>query len=188
MSEDIAGSLPSVPKGFKIVREGDVLHIEHKHTGMSCMVVFLVVWLSMWTTGCVMIVKEIRDHPGFVLLAILFLIAEIFAAVILLWIFFGRTHYFLTPSGLLVTRRLFTWSKTRMFPMLDINGFKQVKDGGEGEDSFPSWGLVVVVSNNKSVKILSRQELQKSLWLGELLGKWSGKEFHKSVDQVIEQF
>jgi len=189
MSEGLSGSLPSVPKGFKVARQGDdVLHIEHRHTGMGCMVIFLLVWLSGWTVACGFLAKAVWDKPGMILFAMPFFAGEIFAAIILLWIFFGRTHYILTPDGLQVTRRLLTWSKTRMFPIQDIKGFKQVKDGGEGEDSFPSWGLVVVMNNAKSVKILSRQGPQKSLWLGALLGQWSGKEFCESGQQAIEQF
>ena len=54
----------------------------------------------------------------------------------------------------------------------------QVKDGGEGKDSFPSWGLNVQVE--KPYILLSRQEYQKSHWLGTMLKKWSGKPF-KSI-------
>lgn len=185
---DVTESILSVPKGFSVAREGEqVLHITYRHTGMGCMILFLVVWLSGWTVACAAIVRELLGKPGQpqgYVFAIPFLAGEVFVAVILLWFFFGRTHFLLSPEGLVVTKQLFVWSKTRVFLMDEIKGFSQVKDGGEGDDSFPSWGLVVNVG--KSVKILSRQEPKKSLWLGELLEQWSGKQFRRSTDAVEE--
>jgi hypothetical protein len=192
MSEESTGLLPSVPKGFKVAKEGDeTLHVEYRQAGMGCSVVFLVVFLSFWTVPCVLLLVGVFSGPPLAslascLFAIPCLAGEVLVAIILLWMFFGRMHFILMPDGLKVTKRLFTWSKTRVFPMGEITAFTQVKDGGGGEDSFPSWGLVVHAA--KSVKIFSRQELKKSLWLGELLSKWSGKEFRTWSEQVIEPF
>ena len=181
VKEESTEWLEKVPKGFKVAREGaEGLHVEYRHTGMGCMVVFLLLWLSAWTVGCVFIVRDALSHsfwekPALYLFAVPFLAAEIAVAGILLWIFFGRTHFVLTPDALEVTQRLFNWSRTRVFPLDDIAGFRQVKDGGEGDDSFPSWGLCV--EGSRSMKILSRQDRGKSQWLGGLLSAWSGKAF-----------
>lgn len=177
--KDTTDLLESVPKGFKVAREGaDGLHIEYRATGMGCMVAVLLIWLSIWTLGCIFLVRDALSHspleaPGTYLFALPFLAGEVAVGAILVWIFFSRLHFILTPDALEVRKCLFSWSRTRIFPMEEIKRFRQVKDGGEGEDSFPSWGLHV--DADTSVKILSRQETRKSLWLGELLSQWSGK-------------
>ena len=189
MGESTGNSMLSVPKGFKIVREADkVLHLEYRASGMGCIVLFLLVWLSAWTVPCVVLVtaaialpQPIGIVPG--LFAVPFVGGEVAVAGFLLWIFFGRTDFVLAPEGLTVTKRLFAWSKCRVFPIDEIEGFTQIRDGGR-RNSLLSWGLVVNAAT--PVKILSRQEPAKGLWLGGLLEKWSGKKFRRSRDAAEE--
>jgi hypothetical protein len=49
---------------------------------------------------------------------------------------------------------------------------RQIKDGREGEDSFPSWGLKVtgeVDQGTKGFNLISRQPHGRSVWLGRVL-------------------
>jgi hypothetical protein len=56
-----------------------------------------------------------------------------------------------------------------------IRRIVQVKDGGEDDDSFPSWGLKV--EGEKEVTLIYRQPYDKSHWLGGVLAKWAQVDF-----------
>ena len=56
-----------------------------------------------------------------------------------------------------------------------IKTFIQIKDGGEGDDSFPSWGLEV--EEKKKNSLISQQPYESSHWLGRFLARWAGVEF-----------
>ncbi len=140
------------------------------------MVIFLIVWVSFWTPFCIIIFEEtilknssIIDHPSDYFMLIGFLAGEITVLYTLMKIFFGRTYFILEEKKLKVTHHLFGWSKSHVFPLNEISGFNRIKDGGE-EDTFPSWGLIV--NAKKSIKVLSRQEPEKSIWLKKLLYSW----------------
>ena len=72
----------------------------------------------------------------------------------------------------MVERSLLWRCRHRVFPRQQVTAVKQVKDGGEGDDSFPSWGLVVMGADG--VFVLSRQPRDKSDWLGPVIAKWAG--------------
>ena len=66
----------------------------------------------------------------------------------------------------------------------ELKEVKQVKDGGEGEDSFPSWGLALIAGTE--VHVLSRQPIDKSDWLGPIIAKWAGVEFEPAKVRKCE--
>jgi hypothetical protein len=89
--------------------------------------------------------------------------------------FLGVTIFTFKPEEL-VAEKYFLWRRRqRVFLRQSIKAVKQVKDGGEGEDSFPSWGLSII--GDKAVGIISRQPMEKSDWLGPIVAEWAGVPF-----------
>lgn len=167
-----------VPKGFDLLdNQTDLFVISYKATGMIGAKIFLMVWLTFWTFGCVMIGSGIfTEHEiGLVLFAIPFFAAEVAVIGILLWMFFGKTYFHFRDSSLMTRRVLFFWKREKHILQSDIEVVRQIKDGGEGEDSFPSWGLVM--EGERNIKILSKQEIEKSSWLGPIIAEWANVEY-----------
>lgn len=67
----------------------------------------------------------------------------------------------------------YTWR--RVIPRQSIKAFVQVKDGGKGEDSFPSWGLKVLAAEEQT--LIYRQPYEVSAWLGRYLARWAGVDY-----------
>ena len=68
----------------------------------SCAVVFLMVWLTFWSFGCCMLVKELVTKPfsfKLALFSIPFFAAEIFVALTILMMLFGRTVFTFRREG-----------------------------------------------------------------------------------------
>ena len=133
------------PPGFRVDRSSKGhLIIHYKSTGMGGMNAFLIVWLTIWNFGLIlMIFKRDGNAPGLPEIAI-------FAAI---------------DFGVLALASYLWWTKR----------IQQIQDGGDLEDSFPSWGLTVHTS--KRFQLIVRQPYASSLWLGRVLGEWSGVEF-----------
>jgi hypothetical protein len=100
------------------------------------------------------------------------------------WFFRSVTVFTFMPEALIAERWLLWFRRRRVFPRREIVAVKQVKDGGEGDDSFPSWGLAVIA--DKEVRILSRQPIDKSAWLGPVIATWAGVAF-EPVDVAKRQ-
>jgi hypothetical protein len=174
----------SVPKGFTIIpdKEKESIYILHHRTGMYVMNGFLIIWLVFWTGGCVWLLRgyiqgltvEGAERMPFLFLSF-FWAAEIFVACWLIYCFFGKRLYILTPQELVVEVSVFRFRRVKVIPSVSIKLFRQVKDGGEDEDSFPSWGLTVEA--DKKTTLLYRQRYEKSHWLGQTLAAWAGVDF-----------
>jgi hypothetical protein len=166
------------PKGFEIgtLENGDLV-VRYRTTGMGCLAVFLAVWLAMWTCGCLKFTKEaIFNGIGINWFMLLFMIPFWFAEVAMIvyaaWFFGSVTVFTLTPEELVAERSLLWFCRRRVLARQEITVVKQIKDGGEGKDSFPTWGLALI--GEKEVRILSRQPIEKSDWFGPIIATWAG--------------
>jgi hypothetical protein len=92
-----------------------------------------------------------------------------------LWLSFGRTEFVVSRENLIVRKKLFAFQREWQIPSEAIEYFEQVKNGGEGEDSFPSWGLNVRA--RRQIPLLARQPIEKSDWLGRILSEFYQVEF-----------
>jgi hypothetical protein len=173
------------PEGFTVEPLGrDDFIIHHKRTGMGCMKVFIGGFLAFWTFFCVMMLRNFTNRcptkqsdSADLLIAAGFWIAEIVVACLAMYLFFAKKTFRVDYNRLVMQTDVvgFKWSRT-----IDKHAIKQIvqiKDGGEDEDSFPSWGLKAVAE--KDVKLIFRQPYEKSLWLGRVLAQWAGVEFVK---------
>src|SRR6476620_4023747 len=91
---------------------------------------------------------------------------------------FGETVIAVTADELVVSWRLFGVTWTKPVSRAEISRLEQVKDGGERRDSFPSWGLHLV--GRRRCRLISKQAIEKSDWLGERLAAVLGVEFRWS--------
>ena len=173
----------SIPAGFDLERKDeDVLIIRHKRTGMGCMNMFLCFWLAGWTVGCIILLLQYLSGgamdsgdliPPWVV--VVFWGAEIVVAVMLTYILFSRRSFRLDAENMIMETQLLGLRRTRLIPRTSIRRLVQVKDGGEGEDSFPSWGLRI--EGDRKATLIYRQPHDKSRWLGHFLARWADVEF-----------
>ncbi len=179
------------PKGFNVIAAGGgFLHIGYRRSGMKAMNGFLVLWLSFWSIGCVLLLRSYLNggvmddgSPIPLWFVSVFWGAEILVACVLLYSLFCRKVFKVDYDSLSMEVSVlgFRWSKgMRINEILEL---QQVKDGGQGEDSFPSWGLRVIGEVNqdtKTFKLISRQPRSRSIWLGNVLADQLGVRFNQS--------
>ncbi|MFT5465544.1 MAG: hypothetical protein ACI8UO_000639 [Verrucomicrobiales bacterium] len=172
-----------VPQGFTlepIDKESFVIHM--KRTGMGCANAFLIVWLSGWTVGCVMLLRgylgggQMSDGDPIPLwFLLIFLAAEVYVACLIVYLFISRKSFQIDRNSLVVATQVLGLRWGKRIRRDSIKKFVQIKDGGDGDDSFPSWGLTAV--GDRKAKLIYRQPFEKSHWLGGVLAKWAGVDF-----------
>lgn len=174
-SENSKSDFGIVPKGFQpaIEHDGTIL-IQYRFSGMFLMTAFLVFWFVFWTIGGYWAFQQPQSDFMTIWL-VMWTFGEVAVGYSLLWMFFGRTTLKFDEAVLTVEKKLVIYRRHVEIPKNDIKEIQQVQDGGEGEDSFPSWGLKIVA--RKTHFLLRRQEYLKSVWLGNIIGKWSGLRF-----------
>jgi hypothetical protein len=169
------------PRGFEVKTADDGSPvILYRTRGMGCSAAFFAGWLTIWGLVCVGGAYEALVAPaGMNLLLALFIlpfwVIGFLVAGYVAWYFFSATRFTFGPDLLVVERSLWRFRRKRQFGRAEVTVVRQVKDGGEGEDSFPSWALAVV--GRKEIRVLSKQPLDKSAWLGPIIARWAGVPF-----------
>jgi hypothetical protein len=174
---------PTTPPGFTVVPSGgDDLIIHHLRGGMGCMNIFLVVWLAGWSVGCVFLLRQYLNGgkmddgaPIPLWFVCAFWVSEVVVACLLIYLLFCKKSFRADAVCLSVDTVVLGFKRSKTIPRKSIKRFLQVKDGGEGDDSFPSWGLKVEAE--KKTTLLFRQPFEKSRWLGRILAKWARVDF-----------
>jgi len=173
----------AIPVGFEMGGDPDKLRISYRSRGTGCMIVFLVVCVSSVTAGLSFF--ALRDWQQFQ--AFIFaewwtplafaagLSAAVYFTFFILWLLFGSTEFIVSRENLIVRKKLLGFRRELQIPSELIKYFEQVKDGGEGEDTFPSWGLNVCARSQ--IPLLARQPIEKSDWLGRILSQFYSVEF-----------
>lgn len=187
------------PDGYTYTIVGDECFIEHERTGMGCLTFFLGTWLFGWSAGCAILLhgyfnggKMKGGDPISIWLLLAFVIPWFLVAFQLLYSIFARKTFRLTNVAMHIETRLFFFRWNLCLLRDTISEIKQIKDGGDDDDSFPSWGLKLrssslvespsqrfVLFNNfgrddRMRTILARLPYEHSKWLGMVLSKWSG--------------
>ncbi|MFN7291047.1 MAG: hypothetical protein ACK5T6_10715 [Pirellula sp.] len=187
------------PNGFTYTVNGDECCIEHSRTGMGCLNLFLGTWLTGWTFGCASLIRSYltggkmeNGEPIPLWFVMAFVGPWFLVAFLLLYSNFARKCFRLTADMLHIETRLLLLKWTVSIPRGTITEIQQIKDGGEGDDSFPSWGLkirssafvntlahrLILFNNfgrtNRMRSILARLPYDQSEWLATILSKWSG--------------
>ena len=167
------------PPGFRVDRSSKGhLIIHYKSTGMGGMNAFLIVWLTIWNFGLIlMIFKRDGNAPGIPEIAI-FAAIDFGVLALASYLWWTKRTFTIDDQGLVYVSRWFGFEKRILIQKSEIKSFQQIQqiqDGGDLEDSFPSWGLTVHTSQR--FQLIVRQPYASSLWLGRVLGEWSGVEF-----------
>lgn len=162
---------------------GSFIHLSYRSHGVGCMVAFTFVLPLMVGGGfAAFAIAAPDDFLAFAFStwwAPVCLVAGISAFFYFLGFslfhWFGETRIIANREALTVRRGLWCFASTTDIQREALQKFEQVKDGGEGEDTFPTWGLFAVAK--KKVPVLSRQPLEKSDWLGGVLAEHFGVEY-----------
>ncbi len=172
------------PKGFKsrLLEDGSSA-ITHKRP-LGAMSIFLCVWLAFWTFACVILALgkfgTPEKNPEILIIGIPFFIAEIIVACLLSYMLFSKKSFVFEGRELREETNVFFLSWKKRFSRDLIERVVQIKDGGEGDDSFPSWGLKLFLRDGSSKTLLYRLPYEQSQWLGGVIGRWSGVNFEEA--------
>ncbi len=179
------------PNGFRLFNEESKYQISYRSKGMGFMVFFVcsisVILGVTFTSGLFFDTPEnffgadadyIKSRSWFPVGIVLFYAAVLVGVVMSLSKLLTVTTYEISPQNLIVNRRFLFFSNTQTIPSLQIQKLSQIKDGGHGEDSFPSWGLNLYAG--RQIKLLRRETIDKSDWLGAELASYYGVEFELS--------
>lgn len=187
------------PAGYTYVVDQDECIIDHYRTGMGCLNLFLGVWLAGWTFGCAFLVRAYVNggkmesgDPIQLWFVMAFVGPWFFVAFLLLYSIFARKRFRLASDTFHIETQLWFLNWSISIPRESISEIKQIKDGGEGDDSFPSWGLLIRSSalvdgpmhrlvwlshfgrTYRMRTILARLPYDHSAWLATVLSDWSG--------------
>jgi len=170
------------PKGFhfEYTVTGYPL-ITYRATGTTGIKIFLGIWLTFWTLGCVFFTMYAFLGPGgtnvlLLLALILFWAFDFFVIGAFIWNFASIRSFELGDEKLIISRTCLKYKKKREIFKSYIVKIRQVKDGDENaEGTFNTWGIVFEA--DKKYKILHYQSIEKSEWVGRILEEWAQKEF-----------
>lgn len=172
----------SIPSGFSLPENGGEATVFHyRSTGMGGILIFvslLLLVLGLMVLGhfdlafLKVMVKEAWWSPLAMLCG---LWAYIHFLCFLLFHLFGVTVFSIRSDTITMTRKILLVKLCSTHHKNEVKHIRQLKDGGEGDDSFHSWGLELVLKEkvawftHKKLTLLSRQDREKSDWLGPQL-------------------
>lgn len=144
--------------------------------GVGCLTAFLVIWLTIWTLGCVLLLRKylnagtMEDGDPIPLWFVLaFWAGEVLAFCLLTYLLFCSTVFRVDRDSLVMETNVLGLQWRKAIPKESVRRFIQVRDGGKDEDSFPSWGLEV--EGDRTIALIYRQPYEKSHWLGRILAQ-----------------
>ena len=132
---------------------------------------FFVVWIVGWTGF--LVGGTFRHGELAVPVAV-----DIGMAALASFLFSTKRAFCFREDSLIVVTRWLGLEWLRKIDRTQIKSVKQVKDGGQGGDSFPTWGLQVRAP--KRIHLIVRQPYPTSLWLGRCVGQWAEVEFQSA--------
>jgi hypothetical protein len=182
-NQDENGALEPTPRGFTVIPLGkDALIIHHKRTGMGCMNIFEIVWLTGWGVWCVFLLQRylnggtLDDGKPIAPWIVLFCwVGELIVAYHFIYWLFCKRSFLIEAACLTMETDVLGFKQRANISKGSIKRIVQVKDGGEGDDSFPSWGLKI--EGDRETTLIYRQSYEKSHWLGRALAKWAQVDF-----------
>jgi hypothetical protein len=185
-----------VEKGFKFIEaDNSEIKIEYRATGNAPILIFLAIVCSglLWVIHMIIFgdkgwwLGELKDqfsnenYLTFALMSTMFVLAFSCGVAACFWgiyfclrNLFGNSVFEIRGEYLAVEDNLFFLKRRKGYHLDQIKGLAQEKDGGEEDDSFPSYALVLYIEDHtkkKNIYLLKRQNWQKSNWLGRTLAE-----------------
>ena len=169
-----------IPRGFEVLpTECDGCTLRYRTTGMRAVGCFFTCWLSVWAVGCALVTYGVIANGCPSVFTAAWLVGawinEVGSLAYVAWYYGSATTFRFARDKLSAERSIWGYRRRREFPRDVVRAVVQVKDGGEGGDSFPSWGLVVVGTTR--TRVLSRQPVEASDWLGPVIARWADAPF-----------
>jgi hypothetical protein len=155
---------------------------------MGCTALFFMVWLPLWVAGAMTATTKYLKvkvpgplHEIDLLCIWAYWLIGVATLGVVIWYFSAITVFTFFPDKLTVRRHLLGIGWTCEFPKDGIARIQQVKDGGENGDNFPSWGLRI--EGAVKGRLLWRQPIDRSAWLGPIVAQWAGVSYVSSPRQ-----
>jgi len=133
--------------------------------------------LFMWfffllSTGFLFMTVYNRGVPWF--FTVMFGVINVVALAFVLWITYGMARLRLTANELILERGLWNLHRAKRVLRSSIRAVRQIDDHAEQSepDSFPSFSLRL--EGEQSCTILSRQDGDRSDYLGTEIAQWAG--------------
>ena len=150
---------------------------------------FLFVWIFFWTLATISTVIPLEEAT---LGEFSMFVPPAVMAFLLLYSMFAQKSFRFSETSLHIETRLFfaRWELT--LPRKSITHLLQVKDGGKGKNSFPSWGLKIKSASARDSlashflwlvrfgcdvryrALLSKLPYEQSRWFGIMVAQWAG--------------
>jgi hypothetical protein len=152
--------------------EPDTL-VVHKRRGGGPSVI-LMLWLSAWTVGCVVLVVQVLKEPslGMIAFALPFWASWLFVASLLVWMIFGKETLFLDRQEAIFRRKAFVRLSSRIVPREELRGFRECRSSYTENDQY-LWGIEMVTLG-KPVRFAFRLPDRERAWLIYQLNRFLG--------------
>lgn len=124
---------------------------------------FLLLWLTGWTVGCVVLVGVAFQDPSMLLFATPFWAAWIAAACFLIWIYFGKEVLVLKSDKALFLRQAIITLSTREVPREEVRSFRECRSKHQENDEY-LWGIEMKTLG-KPVRFAFRLPGRERAWL-----------------------
>ncbi|MBN1997201.1 hypothetical protein JW935_06605 [candidate division KSB1 bacterium] len=182
-AQDIQNLAKRIPAGFQLKTAADGTYlIYHRRTGMGCMNDFVLIFWAVWLCGSASLLERYLNGgttegglPISIWSVITYWLVELIVTGLLLYLRFSRKIYRLEKDFLVVETRILLLKWQRRIKRESIRRLVQYIDGGQDEDSFPSWGLRI--ESRVNAHLLYRQPYPVSHWLGQILAYWADATF-----------
>ena len=169
-----------IPDEFEheFIEQGhEIIRFRQKHEedgeGGGCAVLFMLVWLTGWTAGCLTMLIMAIIHLE--ILLFLFMIPFWAVEIFVLFLFYSmvkKEEFIFKKSELGINIRVFflTFRKNIVKSEISYLNYDCLKD------------QVIIGIDDKELKVFRSTE-ENSKWLGETIAEWAGKEL-KEINSV----
>lgn len=152
---------------------------------MRGLFILYIVNMLIFGVGGIYLTRKNLFQPGIeafdILEVTIFLLVYFGLGLVGIWYFFAQSTYTLMKDRLVVVSSLGIFRRAEEILKKDIYLIQQVQDGRYSEDSFVRWGLVLN-GGKRRWRLLYRQNVEVSYWLGEVVSDWSDIEFESVYD------
>ena len=165
LADSHAAPGPARPEKLSVdfYEEADGIAIHKRRGGGPGL--FLLLWLTGWTVGCVVLVAQVIKEPaiGTFAFAVPFWASWLLVAGFLVWIQFGTETLLLRGDKVLFLRKAFITLSTRSVPRGEIQRFRECQSQHTENDQH-LWGIEMVTIG-KPLRFCFRLADQERDWL-----------------------
>lgn len=163
---------PSRPETLTVVYLEEAGHLViHKKRGCGSYW-FLLLWLTGWTVGCIVLAVNIFSDPSLILFAIPFWASWLVVASIVVWMRFGKETLIVGPDEVRFQRTAWIKLSTRVVPRAEVQSFQECRSSYTENDQY-LWGIEMVTTG-KPLRFAFRLPDRERAWLIHQLNRFIG--------------